>query len=104
MRARDFQRVGTTVVDLSPDGMRVLADADVEVGDELVVAFRAPVTEAWIECAAWVAHVADDDTFGVVFDLDQEMRETLEISLSRVPPVIPRRASGTYSRMVVAAE
>jgi hypothetical protein len=101
VRAHDFVKVGGCIVDLSEDGLRARGDcASLDVGDEIVVAFRAPATGDWLERSGWVAHSADG-SFGVVFEPgDEDDRVALADVLARLPPVIPRRESGTYLRAV----
>jgi hypothetical protein len=101
VRAHDFVRVGDRIVDLSEDGLRARRenDAEPEVGDEVIVAFRAPATGEWIERTGWVAHLSDDGSFGVVFGAgDDDDRIALADVLARLPPVIPRRDSEMYLR------
>jgi hypothetical protein len=100
VRAHDFVRVAGRILDLSEDGLRARAEHDgVEVGDEVVIAFRAPATGDWLERTGWVAHLADDGSFGVVFGpADDDDRSALADVLARLPPVIPRRDSGMYLR------
>ena len=105
VRARDFVCVGDRIVDLSEDGLRARGVGEpVDVGDELVVAFRGPISGEWVERTGWVAHVAEDGSFGVVFEthelMHEEARASLAEELARLPPVIPRRSSGTYLRAV----
>jgi PilZ domain len=107
VRAHDFVKVGGCIVDLSEDGLRARGECDaLVVGDELIVAFRAPATGDWIERTGWVAHLEpasaeEGASFGVVFEPgDEDDRAALSDLLARLPPVIPRRDSGTYLRMV----
>ena len=49
VRERDFKLVGTRAIDLSPDGMLVMAIRDVEPGDSLIVSFRATELGLWFD-------------------------------------------------------
>jgi hypothetical protein len=57
VRERDFQLLGTNAIDLSPDGMLVMAIRDTEPGDALIVSFRATELGLWFDAEAKVARV-----------------------------------------------
>ena len=102
VRTHDFVKVSGYIVDLSEDGLRARGEgASLDVGDEVIVVFRTPTAGEWLERSGWVAHLAEDGSFGVVFEPGTEdERAALSDLLAHLPPVIPRRDSGTYLRMV----
>src|SRR4051812_21221557 len=65
VRERDFKLVARTMLDLSPEGMRVEAESNVLTGENLIVSFRMPGAYApsgsrgslWIDTEATVARV-----------------------------------------------
>lgn len=57
VRLRDFQLVGKTIADLSEEGALVEATAPVLTGEPLLVSFRAPFSNRWIDADAVVARV-----------------------------------------------
>jgi hypothetical protein len=99
VREHDFKLVGRRAVDLSCEGMLVLADAKVLTGEELIVSFRAPVTQLWFDCQATVARVVHGrrpgdwgQCLGLEFcDLDSFARSMLSAELRGFPPPVPRR-------------
>lgn len=56
---RDFKLIAQRSLDLSEDGMLVLADrlVGVEMGEDVIVSFRAPRTQRWIDAEATVVRV-----------------------------------------------
>ena len=56
-----FRLLGDRVLDLSPEGMMLSvnadSDAEVKVGESVIVTFRAPRSEDWIDAEAVVARV-----------------------------------------------
>jgi hypothetical protein len=57
VRERDFRLVGDVAIDLSTKGMLVRARSPVLTGEELLVAFRPPRCNCWIDAQATVARV-----------------------------------------------
>jgi hypothetical protein len=57
VRVRDFRLVADTTLDLSTRGMRVATRRRVLTGEELIVSFRVPRSERWIDVDATVARV-----------------------------------------------
>jgi hypothetical protein len=100
VRERDFRLIGSTALDLSPDGMLVATEHDLAVGESLIVSFRATSLGVWFDSEARVARVVrgrrDGDrgaAVGLSFSsLDRVKRLILRGHLRRVPPPIPRRA------------
>ena len=101
VRERDFRLLGALALDLSPDGMLVLAEANVLTGERVLVSFRAPRSRWWIDAEASVARVvhgrrAGDQgrCFGLAFDgLDGREQRLLRSVLRGLPPPLPLRAS-----------
>ncbi len=85
VRDHDFRLVGDLALDLSTKGMLVRARSRVLTGEELIVAFRPPRSNQWIDAEATVARVVHGrrpgDTglsFGIEFHgMDREQEELL---------------------------
>jgi hypothetical protein len=112
VRERDFKLVGSHAVDLSPDGMLVLADATVLTGEEVIVTFRTPKSSLWFDAIGTVARVVHGrrpgdfgPCLGIRFDQAEEVsRIVLGDKLRHVPPPLPRRAARLdYAAMVTSA-
>ncbi len=112
VREHDFKLIGSHVVDLSPDGMLVLAEADVLTGEEVVVSFRTPMSPLWFDAVGTIARVVHGrrpgdfgPCLGVKFDQAEEVsRIVLEEKLRKIPPPLPRRAARLdYAAMVASA-
>lgn len=99
VRERDFRLVAETALDLSPDGMLVRTEHDLDVGENVIVSFRATQLGLWFDSEARVARVVrgrrDGDRgagIGLSFSsLDRVKRLILRGHLRRVPPPLPRR-------------
>lgn len=99
VRERDFKLIGRRAVDLSPDGMLVLADGRVLTGEDVIVSFRAPMTRLWFDCQATVARVVHGRRpgdwgacLGLSFHgIDDLSRVILHADLRGLPPPIPAR-------------
>jgi hypothetical protein len=57
VRERDFRRVSSLAIDLSTHGMLVAAERRVLTGEPLLVSFRAPRSDRWLDVSATVARV-----------------------------------------------
>jgi hypothetical protein len=57
VREHDFVIVGDLVLDLSTSGMRVRATRRVLTGEEVIVAFRPPRSNAWFDAQGIVTRV-----------------------------------------------
>lgn len=57
VREHDFRLVGDLALDLSTKGMLVRARSRVLTGEELLVAFRPPRSNRWVDSQATVARV-----------------------------------------------
>jgi hypothetical protein len=99
VRERDFQLVSQKALDLSPDGMLVATDVDLEPGENVFVSFRATELGIWFDTEASVARVVrgrrpgdKGKGIGLRFSsLGSVKRLILRGHLRRVPPPVPRR-------------
>jgi hypothetical protein len=99
VRERDFRLIADTAVDVSPDGMLVSTEHDLEVGESLIVSFRATQLGLWFDSEAQVARIVKGRRggdrgagVGLTFSsLDRVKRLILRGHLRRVPPPLPRR-------------
>ena len=95
-----FRLVGRRALDLSPAGMLLESDADVRLGDELLVSFRAPQSGLYVDTSARIVRVVagrrpgdHGRCLGLRFErLDPLMSSMLGASLAGLPPPIPQRA------------
>lgn len=95
-----FRLVGRRALDLSPAGMLLESDADVRLGDELLVSFRAPQSGLFIDTSARIVRVVagrrpgdHGRCLGLRFEhLDLLMQSVLGASLAGMPPPLPQRA------------
>jgi hypothetical protein len=99
VREQGFELVGQRGVDLSTDGMLLLTPALAVLGEELIVSFRVPGTERWVDTLATVARIVRGDRrndsgrgLGLAFDaLSCEDNLLLRWALRRNPPTFPAR-------------
>ncbi len=111
VRERDFKLVGSRTIDLSDGGALVTADADVELGDEVVVSLMPPRTGRWIDAVGVVTRLVDGRrrgdvgrAFGVsLAPIDRASREALRIALQRLPEVRPARVRRAEPAMFAIA-
>lgn len=100
VRERDFRLVSEKALDVSPDGMLVATDIELEPGENVFVSFRATELGLWFDTEARVARVIrgrrpGDRGRGVALrfsTLPRVKRLILRGHLRKVPPPIPRRA------------
>ncbi|NOY92738.1 MAG: PilZ domain-containing protein [Deltaproteobacteria bacterium] len=96
----EFRLLGERVLDLSPHGMMIAADDGAKVGDEVIVSFQAPGSDAWFDAEAEVARVIEgwrpgDPGYclGLRFTkIALEARLALTDKLRGWPPPVPSRA------------
>jgi hypothetical protein len=97
---QEFQLVGERVLDLSPVGMLVSCGRMTQIGDDVLVSFKAPGVDApWIEAEAEVARVIQgwrvaDRGYcaGLRFTyFERSARNELLSRLAGLPPPIPQR-------------
>ena len=99
VRESDFRLLGTRAVDLSPDGMCVMALRDAAPGESLIVSFRATELGLWFDAEAKVARVVRGRRpkdrgrcLGISFTrFDPVMRLVLRGHLRRNAPPVPQR-------------
>ncbi|MGZ3449953.1 MAG: PilZ domain-containing protein [Polyangiales bacterium] len=101
VRERDFKLVARRSVDLSTTGMLLEQETDLEVGEPLIVSFRAPRSDRYVDTEATVARISKGrrkgdvgPAFGVRFSpLDRTALTTLKTSLRKLPATRARRPS-----------
>src|SRR6185369_11047793 len=97
VRERDFRLIAEKAMDLSPDGMLIATEVDLEPGENVFVSFRATELGIWFDTEASVARVIrgrrpGDKGKGVALrfsTLPQVKRFILRGHLRRTPPPIP---------------
>ena len=100
VRERDFKRVAYRVLDLSPEGMQVVADSRVLTGEGVIVSFKVPSSSMFVDTEAIVTRVIHGRrpgdrglSLGLKFaPLTREVRSELALSLRRFAPLMPSRA------------
>ncbi len=104
VRERGFRLLGRRALDLSATGVRVVALDEAERGESVILTFRAPGTEAWIDAEGTVARVvrgrrASDHGPSLAIELgtpdaphDATLRSVLVRALPKLPPALPRRS------------
>jgi len=98
-RIHDWRLIGDRTLDLSPQGMLVLSDDDVESGLELVVSFQTTELPVWFDTMATVARVVEGRrpgdvgrAVGLQFEtLPAVSRLILRGYLRRLPATFPQR-------------
>jgi PilZ domain len=106
VRERDFRLVADVAVDLSTDGMLVPTGLRVLTGEPLLVSFRAPRSQRWLDASAVVTRVVHGRrpgdggrALGISFQgLDHEARQLLFRQLRDVPPATLGNARGRHDR------
>ncbi len=99
VRERDFKLIGKRAVDLSPHGMMVLLSNEVLTGEDVLVTFKSPGTDRYIDAEAKVARVVHGrrpGDFGRAIGLEFRKIDRLSMSyvhegLRRVAPRAPGR-------------
>lgn len=99
VRERDFRLVAESALDVSPDGMFVASELDLEPGENVHVSFRATHLGIWFDTDATVARIVRgrrqsdrERGFGLRFTtMPSVKRLILRGHLRRVPPPVPRR-------------
>jgi c-di-GMP-binding flagellar brake protein YcgR len=102
VREHDFRRVSQLGLDLSTDGMLVATRDVVLTGEELIVSFRAPLSDKWFDAQATVARVVHGRRpgdrgrcLGLSFHgHDASWQHELFTELRGLPPVRARRPNG----------
>jgi hypothetical protein len=100
VRERDFRLVATQALDVSPDGIFVaLGELDLEVGEPVIVSFKATRLGLWFDTEAKVSRIVRGRRTGdkgrgaglSFLTLDRVKRMILRGHLRRVPPPVPKR-------------
>jgi len=100
VRESDFRLVGERTLDVSSEGLLIRSDADVAIGDSVLVAFQATPLGLWFESEAKVTRIVrgrrpgdQGRALGLRFtDMNAISRLILRGHLRRVPPPVPKRA------------
>lgn len=100
VRERDFRLVAEEALDVSPDGMLVSSDVELDPGENVFVSFRATELGIWFDTEARVARVIrgrrpGDKGRGIALrfsTMPRVKRFILRGHLRNVPPPVPRRA------------
>ncbi len=102
VRERDFRLVGRRTLDISATGVQIVAElADVAIGESVIVSFRAPRTDRWIDAEGVIARVIDGRRRGDVAraagvhfaGMDRTSFTSLKTALRRLPATRARRPS-----------
>lgn len=99
MTSDDFRLLGTEVLDLSPHGMLIRGEDSADIGEEVILSFRAPGGDEWFDAVARVARILhgdrdEDDGYqlGLEFtEISLETRFRLRLYLRDIPPPVPQR-------------
>jgi hypothetical protein len=99
VRERGFKLLGRRALDVSTTGLRVAAMDHALTGEPVVLAFRAPGTDSWIDAEGTVARVVHGRRgydFGPSIAVDfaglpEELRALLRRQLSKFPPAAAKR-------------
>lgn len=99
VREEGFELIGERAVDLSQDGMLLLSNRSVRLGEPLIVTFRVPGTSFWIDTTATVVRVVHGrrpgdrgPSVGLAFDpLSSEDNLLVRSMIERFPPTFPMR-------------
>lgn len=96
---KGFRLISTRVIDMSPHGLLVACDGGAQVGEEVVISFRAPASNQWFDAVSRVARVVEgyrptDPGYcaGLRFErISLEARLDLAERLRGLPPPVPKR-------------
>lgn len=99
VREKDFRLIAETALDVSPDGMLIATEMDLEPGENVFVSFRATELGIWFDSEAKVARVIrgrrpGDKGKGVGLrfsTMSNVKRFILRNHLKKTPPPVPRR-------------
>ena len=100
VREHGFKRIAQTTLDVSTSGVRVLSDADVEIGDEVVLSLKLPRSREWVDALGRIVRVErgtrDRDEGRAVAirftAIDPVDRAMLDGATAAIPPPVPRRS------------
>lgn len=99
VRERGFVHIAGKTLDISVDGMRVASDADVALGDEVVLSVCLPRGRHWIDAQGRIVRIEvgtrendDGRAIAIAFTaMDPVDRAMLAGATAAVPPPVPRR-------------
>ena len=94
-----FRLLGERILDLSPMGMMVAADSEAAAGEDVMVSFKVPGTDRWVDAEARIARVIEGwrpfdpgYAIGLQFTtIDLATRLMIRESLQGTPPPVPTR-------------
>ncbi|KAF0167833.1 MAG: hypothetical protein FD160_4019 [Caulobacteraceae bacterium] len=95
-----FRLLGEQALDLSPRGMLVACDTAVELGERVIVSFKAPGQDGpWMDAEAELSRIVqgyrpEDPGYCVGLDFlyfERSSRQELLVRLAGTPPPIPGR-------------
>jgi hypothetical protein len=101
VRERDFRLIGKRTIDLSTTGLLVASELDVNVGESMILSFRAPRSDRYIDAEGVITRISSGRrrgdvarAVGIEFSaIDQASFVALKTTLRRMPPTRPRRPS-----------
>jgi Tfp pilus assembly protein PilZ len=99
VRDRGFVLAGRRLLDLSSQGAFLESERDLDLGEEIILSFRAPRTRLWMDARGIVVRRIEgkrrsDRARGVglqFLPMDAPDRAVLEATLIKVPPTLPSR-------------
>lgn len=99
VRTRDYSMVGKRMIDLSTEGLQVIADGHVTIGESVEVFFRVPYSGIYVLAEGSVARVirgkrAGDEgpAYGIkLAPLHEDAHRALAAASLRFPPTLPWR-------------
>ncbi len=99
VRTRDYSMIGRKMIDLSTEGLQVIADGHVTVGENVEVFFRVPYSNVYVLAEGEVARViagkrAGDEgpAYGIkLAPLHPDAQRVLAAASLRFPPTLPWR-------------
>jgi len=112
VRERGFVDIGGNTLDVSVDGIRLRSDADVALGDEVVLSVRLPRSRQWIDAQGRIVRIERGTRTGdkgraiaIAFTaMDPVDRAMLAGATASVPPPVPRRSVRMdYAATIIAA-
>ncbi|MBI2389248.1 MAG: PilZ domain-containing protein [Deltaproteobacteria bacterium] len=94
VRERDFRVIGRGSLDLSLNGVLVQCTLDADIGDEVIVSFRTPRRQEWVDAVGMVTRLIAGRrqgdlglAAGITFtSLDEASFRALARALYRAPP------------------
>ncbi|MBI2389312.1 MAG: PilZ domain-containing protein [Deltaproteobacteria bacterium] len=101
VRERGFRLIGRHALDLSTTGMRVAALDRALTGDPVILSFRVPGTETWVDAEGTVARVVHGrrscdrgPSYAIeMHGIPDDLRGVLRRQLLKWAPAIPQRSS-----------